>query len=314
MNIERHVIFGTGPVGMAIMAELCHKGKTVRMVNRSGKAPLPDGVELVSGDASNHDFAHQAADGATHIYFALNPPYHKWPELFPPLQTSVLQAAIATGAKLIVMENLYAYGRTHGKPMTEDLPLSAEHKKGIVRAQMTGELLDAQAAGTVHLAIGRASDFFGPGVLESAMGERVFYPAVHGKSAQVIGKLDMPHTHTYIPDVGKALVILGEHDEALGKVWHIPSPPARTQHQFIEKVYAACGHPTKITAAPKLLLRIVGLFNPIVRELLGTLYQFEEPFVMDSSRFETTFGMQATPLDDAIRETVAWFRANPKAV
>lgn len=313
MNSELHVIFGTGPVGMAIMAELCRKGKTVRMVNRSGKANLPDGVQLVGGDASNHDFARKAAEGATHLYFALNPPYHKWPELFPPLQTSVLQAAIATGAKLIVMENLYAYGRLNGKPMTEDLPLNAEHKKGIVRAQMTKELLDAQAAGKVQMVIGRASDFFGPGVLESGMGERVFYPAVSGKGAQVVGKLDMPHTQTYVPDVGKALVILGERDEALGKVWHIPSPPALTQRQFIERVYAISGHPTKITAAPKLLLRIVGLFNPIVRELLGTLYQFEESFVMDSSLFEKTFGMRATPLDDAIRETVAWFRDNPKA-
>jgi hypothetical protein len=134
---ELHVIFGTGAVGMSVMDELIRRSRRrVRMVNRSGRARVPPGVEVVGGDATDEAFARGASEGASVVYFALNPPYNKWPELFPPLQAGVLDGAASAGAKLVAMENLYMYGPTQGRPLTEDLPHAPNTRKGRVRARI----------------------------------------------------------------------------------------------------------------------------------------------------------------------------------
>ena len=308
-NGELHVVFGTGPMGMSVMDELVQRGpRRIRMVNRSGRAAVPDSVEVLGGDATDEAFAREASEGASVVYFALNPPYNKWPELFPPLQAGVIGGAAAAGAKLIAMENLYMYGLTGGRPLTEDLPHAANTRKGTVRAMMSQELMEAHTGGKVRVAIGRASDFFGPRVLASAAGEQVFGRAVQGKSAQIAGDPDQPHTYTYAPDIGRGLVILGEREEALGRAWHLPSPETVTTREFVEMIFEEVGKPARIQAAPKILLRALGLFNPALREIIEMLYEFEEPFVVDHSDFTRTFGDHATPLREAVRETVRWHR------
>jgi len=308
-NGELHVVFGTGPVGMSVMDALVQRGpRRVRMVNRSGRASVPDGVEVVGVDAADPTFTREASAGASVVYFALNPPYNKWPELFPPLQAGVLEGAASAGAKLIAMENLYMYGPTGGRPITEDLPYAPNTRKGRVRAMMSKELMEAHRSGKVRVAIGRASDYFGPRVLTSAAGEQVFGRTVEGKSAQVAGDPDQRHTYSYAPDIGRGLVILGEREEALGRAWHLPSPETLTTRQFVEMIFEEVGKPARVQAAPKILLRAMGLFNPGMREIIEMLYEFEEPFVVDASRFEREFGEQATPLREAIQHTVRWYR------
>jgi nucleoside-diphosphate-sugar epimerase len=310
---ELHVVFGTGPVGMSVMDELVKRGRRVRMVNRSGRAGVPEGVEVLGGDAADGAFAREASEGASVVYFVLNPPYNKWPELFPPLQAGVLEGAASAGAKLVAMENLYMYGPTDGRPLTEDLPHAANTRKGAVRARMSEELMAAHASGRVRVATGRASDFFGPRVLVSAAGEQVFGRAVRGKGAQVAGDPDQPHTYTYAPDIGRGLVVLGEREEALGRAWHLPSPETLTTREFVGAIFQEVGKPARVQAAPKILLRALGLFNPPLRETIEMLYEFEEPFVVDHSRFERAFGGHATPLGEAIRETVRWYRSKRPA-
>ena len=308
-NDELHVVFGTGPVGTSVMEALMQRGRCrVRMVNRSGRASVPEGVEVVGGDATHEAFAREVSQGASVVYFALNPPYNKWPELFPPLQAGVLEGAAAAGAKLVAMENLYMYGPTDGRPITEDLPYAPNSRKGSVRAMMSKELMEAHRSGKVRVAIGRASDYFGPRVLASAAGEQVFGRAVQGKSAQVVGDPEQHHTYSYVPDIGRGLVILGEREEALGQAWHLPSPETLTTRQFVEMIFEEVGKPARVQTAPKILLRAMGLFNPALREIIEMLYEFEEPFVVDDSRFEREFGEQATPLREAIRRTVRWYR------
>jgi nucleoside-diphosphate-sugar epimerase len=309
-NEELHVVFGTGAVGMAVMDALIRRGlRRVRMVNRSGRARVPDGVEIVGGDATDEAFAREASEGASVVYFALNPHYNKWPELFPRLQAGVLEGAASAGAKLIAMENLYMYGPTGGRPITEDLPHAPNTRKGRVRAMMSNELMEAHTSGRVRVAIGRASDFFGPRVLTSAAGEQVFGRAVQGKSAQVAGDPEQPHTYSYAPDIGKELVILGEREEALGRrAWHLPSPETLATRQFVEMIFEEVGKPARVQAASKILLWAMGIFNPGLREIVEMLYEFEEPFVVDDSRFEREFGEQATPLREAIQRTVRWYR------
>ena len=309
---QLHVVFGTGPIGLAVVDELSRTGRRVRAVNRSGRAGLPAGIEVVTGDASDGAFSRSACESAAVVYQCLNPPYTEWPRLFPSLQRGVLEGAAATGGKLVSIENLYAYGPTGGRPLTEDLPLAATGRKGRTRAAMTQELLGAHRAGRVRVAIGRASDYFGPRGLFSAMGERVFYPLLAGKKAQTMGKPDLPHTYTYLPDIAKGLVVVGERDEALGEAWHLPSPRTVTTREFIARVATEIGTDPQVQAMPKLLARAVSLFNSQVRELLEMWYEFDEPYVVDHSKFEHAFGSVATPLEEAIRETVTWFRANPR--
>jgi nucleoside-diphosphate-sugar epimerase len=308
-NGELHVVFGTGAMGMSVMDALMQRGgRRVRMVNRSGRASVPDGVEVLGGDATDEAFARGASEGASVVYFALNPPYDKWPELFPPLQAGVLEGAASAGAKLVAMENLYMYGPTEGRPLTEDLPYAPNTRKGAVRARMSEELMEAHTSGKVRVAIGRASDAFGPRVLVSAAGEQVFGRAVEGKSAQLAGDPDQPHTYTYVPDIGKGLAILGEREEALGQAWHLPSPETPTTRRFVELIFEEVGKPARVQATPKIVLRAIGLFNPGIRETIEMLYEFEEPFVVDHSKFEEAFGEHATPLREAIRGTVRWYR------
>ncbi len=204
------------------------------------------------------------------------------------------------------------YGDTDGKPLTEDLPYNAQTRKGKVRAVMSEAALAAHRAGKVRVAIGRGSDFYGPWALGSSHGDRVFYPALAGKAATFGGKLDLPHTATYIGDFAKALVLLGERDEALGQVWHVPSDrPHITQRQFAELIFQEVGLPPKVSGAGKLMLAMVGLFVPAARESVEMLYEFEKPFVVDFSKFERTFGIKATPIEEAIRATVAWYKTHP---
>ena len=196
-----HIVFGTGPVGMALVEHLAGVGEQVTGVNRSGLGDVPAGVEIVAGDAFDPAFTTNVARNAAVVYQCLNPPYTDWPELFPPLQAAVLQGASAAGAKLVSFENLYMFGSTGGAPLTEDLPYRATGPKGRVRGRMASELLEAHAAGKVRAAIGRASDYFGPRGLVTHMGERVFYPVLAGKKAQVFGDPDQLHTFSYIPDI-----------------------------------------------------------------------------------------------------------------
>ena len=313
MDNELHVVFGTGPIGLALIEHLAAGDRRVRAVNRSGRAAVPAGVEMRGGDAADPAFSADAAAGAEVVYQCLNPPYTKWPGLFPPLQAGVVAAAAAAGAKLVAMDNLYMYGPTGGAPLTEELPYAATGAKGATRARMAHDLLETHRKGEVRVSIGRASDYFGPRGLLSAMGERVFRPALAGKKAQVMGDPDLPHTYSYIPDIAKGLVILGESDEADGKAWHLPNAATISTREFIDQVYAAAGTDAAIQAMPRLMVTLVGLVNPTVRELKEMLYEFEEPYVVDASQFAKAFGDHATPLSEAIPSTVAWYRTNPTA-
>jgi nucleoside-diphosphate-sugar epimerase len=310
---ELHVVFGAGPLGRSVVEELVRRGKTVRVVSRSGKmAKAPQGVELRSGDLYNPSAVRELTQGAAVAYQCAQPRYWEWPQKFPPLQAAIIEGLTGSGTKLVIGENTYMYGDTDGKSLTEDLPYAATTRKGKVRAAMSEAALAAHEAGRVRVTMGRGSDFFGPWAVDSGFGDRVFYPALAGKAASFGGKLDLPHTATYIGDFGRALVILGERDEALGQAWHVPSDrPQITQRQFAELLYRETGHPVKASGVSKPMMAIAGLFIPGARETVEMMYEFEKPFVVDSGKFVRTFGVKATPLADAIKETVAWYRAHP---
>jgi nucleoside-diphosphate-sugar epimerase len=311
--MSRQVVFGTGQVGRHLVEELVAQGHDVVAVNRSGRGRLP-GARTAPGDATDPAFTREVCAGAGVVYFCLNAPsYQHWDREFPPLQRGVLAGAEAAGSRLVVLENLYSYGPPHGRPLVESTPANPTSRKSATRAAMTRELLDAQAAGRVAVAIGRASDFFGPGTLSSALGESVFGAALAGRTAQVMGDPDQPHSYSYTPDVAANLITLGAAPEAAGQVWHLPVGETRTTRQIVEQVYALAGARPRILAAGWATLRALGVVKPPLREYLHTLYQFTGPWVVDDTKFRSSFGGQATPLDAALAATLAWHRAGADA-
>jgi nucleoside-diphosphate-sugar epimerase len=264
-------------------------------------------MEIRAGDVGDPAFAREACEGAAVIYECLNPGWRSWPTVFPRLQANLLEGAAAARARYVSFQNLWMYGRTHGRPLTEDLPHAPEGPNAAARARMAEELFGAHRAGRVRVTAGRASELFGPGVLGSLMGERVFPPAVAGRAATVVGDPDTPHTYTYVPDLGRFLVTLGERDEALGRAWHLPSPETVTTREFLREVYSRAGHRLRIRRLPRVAVAAVGLLNPRLRGASEIVYQYEEPFVVDHSRFRRTLGGDPTPLGAAVAATVGWF-------
>lgn len=303
------VVLGTGPLGLAVARRLSTDGARMRVVSRRAPtAPLAH-AEFVVADLAELDDVRRACAGASVVYHCVSPPYRLWPKLHPPLMASIIEGASAAGAKLVFGDNLYAYGPVDD-PLTEDLPYRASGPNGRTRALIATTLMSAHQQGRLRAVIGRGSDFFGPHARLSLVGDGMFARALAGKPAQLLGDPDLPHSVTYLDDFARALVTLGQRDEASGGVWHVPNAAATSLRRFVELVFAEIGRPARLQVPPRPLLRAIALFNPMLRAVTEQLYQSDRPWVVDSGKFERTFGWRATPLPKAIAATVAWFRAD----
>ena len=309
---DLHVVFGAGGgAGSAVVRALLAEGKTVRAVTRSGLDAPPEGVEDVRADATEAEAARQACAGAAVVYHCVNTPYATWPDTLPAIMQNLIRGAGDAGARLVYCDNLYMYGPGSGT-MSERTPLAAEGPKGRIRIRLAETLFEAHEAGRVRATSGRGSDFFGPGATNTIAGFLVFPAVLEGKKARGIGALDAPHTLSFIDDFGRGLVRLGREERALGEVWHIPAGPPLTGREFIERVFDVAGEPARIGVHGRWAIRLAGLFDSQMRELLEVLYQFEEPFVMDASKYEDAFGpTELTPLDEAISRSLEWHAAHP---
>ncbi len=305
---ELHVVFGAGQTGLTLTDELLARGKRVRVVSRSGKAPVPAGVEVRAADATDPAAVAELCRGAAAAYHCLSAPYPRQCEVLPQMQQAMIAGAGAAGVILVALDDLYMYGETHGQVITEDTPHAATTRKGTVRRQIAANYLRAHQNGQVRVAVGRAADFFGPRVLASALGDRAFPPALAGRAAQALGDVNTMHSFSYIKDVARGLATLGERPEALGREWLLPVAPAVTTREMVRLIGEAVGHPVRVQAIPKALIQAMGLVNPQMREMVEMFYQYTEPEIVSSGRFEAAFGWHATPLTKAIPETVAWFR------
>jgi nucleoside-diphosphate-sugar epimerase len=282
----------------------------VRAVNRSGSADVPEGVERMAADVTTDDGIARAVAGAAAVYMAAQPAYHRWPEEFPQMLDRVIEGTAAAGAKLVMVDNLYGYGPGAGT-MTEDTPERATDRKGAVRRRMTQTLLDAHRSGKLRVAIGRASDYFGPRADNSGITALAVEPVAGGKTIRWTADLDAPHSAAYLPDVARAYVTLGTSDKADGEIWILPHAAPVTGRRFLELVNASLPAPLKTGIISKTMLRLAAPFHKISKESLGVLYQWEEPFVVDDGKFQRIFGpFEVTPLDQAVRTTVEWYRSH----
>ena len=304
---ELNIVFGTGPLGYAVAEELLNKGKTVKMVNRSGKADLPAGAMLIRADAEDRERTREICKDAKVVYHCAMPPYTQWKELFPPLTTGVMEGAASANAKLIYADNLYIYGYTDS-PINENTPNNPLGTKGTVRAEMSDNLLAAHKDGKVKIAIGRASDFYGPRVMASILGERVFKPALEGKTISMLGNIDVPHSYIYIKDFARGLATLGMEPNALGEVWHIPAAEALTTRELIHLIFNETKKTPKVQTTSPFITNLLSRFNPIIKERREVMPTYEKPYLVDYSKFQNVFGSEATPHKEAIKETVNWYK------
>jgi nucleoside-diphosphate-sugar epimerase len=303
MAKKKYVVVGTGAIGTLVADQLAAAGHSVIAISRHAAPSKSPMVEHVAGDASDAKFlARQAVDAAA-IFNCVNPPYHRWPQEWPPIAAALSHAAEESGAVLTTLSNLYAYGAPTG-PLTPETPLRATYVKGQVRGQMWLDAKAAHDANKIRATEVRASDFIGP----TGFGfiNRLVPNIVAGKNVQLLGNPDAPHSWSYTVDVAKTLIACAQDKAAWGRVWHVPTNPPRTQRQVVEELAKAAGvAPVKASAVPNTLLRFLGLFNPQMREVLITMYQFEQPFVIDDTATRRELGLAPTRWEEVLQATVA---------
>ncbi|MBZ9599799.1 NAD-dependent epimerase/dehydratase family protein [Streptomyces yangpuensis] len=306
-----HVVLGFGPAGAATARLLAAQGHSVRVVTRSGGSPEP-GIEHLALDAADPERLTAASRGAAAIHHCAAPPYHRWVRAWPPLVASACAAAEATGAVLVMLGNLYGYGPVDG-PMTEELPLAATGPKGRVRAAGWEQARALHEQGRVRAVEVRASDFFGPGVTDGGhLAARVVPALLRGRPVSALGDPAAPHSWTYLPDVAAAMAEVAGEERAWGRPWHVPTQPARSVREMADRIAAEAGTgPAVVRRIPSAVLGLAGLLSPLMRELKEIRYQFDRPFVVDSSAYESAFTVRATPVDDQIKATVDWWRTRP---
>jgi len=301
-----HVVLGAGPAGTAIAAELAGRGLRVRHVDRRAIPAAADGIETVQADLSTPEATIAATEGATTIYHAVNVAYHLQVDLLPGIGESIIAAAREHRAKLVVLDTLYPYGTADGDAITEATAWNATSRKGRLRADLDRRYLEAHAAGDVRVALGRAADFFGPGVVLSTLGGAFFPGALTGEPAVGFGDLDLPHSYSFIKDVARGLAILGTDERAEGRVWHLPTNPALSTSQVHHLVAELTGRPVNVHLLEE--PRAYGPFDEqFMAEYAEMFYQHQIPQNMVSTDFERTFGVHPTPMREALAQTVDWY-------
>lgn len=303
---DRHVVVGAGPVGRATAEQLAARGAEVVLASRSGAGPDVRGAQRVAVDAASADALAALADGAVALYNCVNPPaYHRWTQLWPPMAATFLEAARRSGATLAITGNLYPYGPVDGA-MVEGMPDAGTGEKARVRAAMWAEALAAHERGEIRVVEVRGSDYMGAGVGANGHVPRVVPRALRGKSVQVFGSPDQPHTWTDVLDVARTLVAVSTNASTWGRVWHVPSNPPRTQTEAVNDVCAAMGRPAvRVRPMPRALVRLLGPVVPTIGALQENAYQFERPYVLDSSFTQRELGLAPTPWDEVCRRTGA---------
>jgi nucleoside-diphosphate-sugar epimerase len=317
----RHVIFGTGPVGVALAHALVQSGRTVISipVNEYGSDPVDSTV--MRGDPTDFEFALRACVGAEVIYTCLNGPPSQWKAMFPPVIDTVIKVAAETGAKLVHWDLAHMYGPTR-EPITEATPNSAKTGSASVLIDIADKIINATWTGRIDGVIGRSPDVFGPGAIGaefgSSFGGRVFWPALEDTELSIVGDIEAPRSLAFIDDVASGLVMLGEAPDSAGFVWHLPCAPPISPSEMASLVVAQAHSSAEVGSSPRHVRGCALLHLKIVRadinEVQHELHTLDRPFVLNHSNFTAAYGENVTSHEDAIRRTLVWFSAHPRPI
>lgn len=300
-------LFGAaGAAGQVIAAALSAAGRDYRVVGRT-RAPLEAAfgkdphAEIVTWNPDDPDSIRTAAEGLQTVIYLVGVPYDKFAE-HPPLMARTLAGVSAAGVeRFILIGTVYPYGRARGNPVSEDHPREPHTFKGRMRLAQEELVLAAHGREGLSTLVLRLPDFYGPGIERSLL-NGVFEGAANGKRAQLIGPVDVPHEFIYLPDIGPVVETLTRTPEAYGRWWHLAGTGTITQREVARQAYALAGREPKLMVAGKTMLRVLGLFNPIMRELVEMNYLVTEPLVLDDSALTRLIGpIRKTSYEEGIR-------------
>jgi nucleoside-diphosphate-sugar epimerase len=303
---QHHLVLGAGQIGTALAQSLLRAGHRVTMVSRKAPVSTDAAISHRAGSIADIAFAQTVASDADVIYHVMNPPYQLWRSELEPLTTGVLAAAAVNKAPLIVLDNLYMFGNMHGVPMAPGSAQQPCSVKGQLRKQMADRYMEAHHLGNAQVAIARASDFVGPGIIQAHLGERFFRRVLAGKKGECMGDPSIPHAFTYGPDVITALSALGATKAYAGRAWHIPTLPAQSVTAWGQAFGRVLGKDAGVVKLPSAVLTMLGLFVPAMRELKEMRYQWESPYLVDDSETRAILKLQPTPFAQQIEATAAW--------
>jgi nucleoside-diphosphate-sugar epimerase len=299
----------TGSIGESIAAELRRRGTNYRAVGRSreslerqfGSDPLAEIAVWNPDDAAS---ARAALRGADAIVYLVGVPYNHF-ELHPMVMRKALDAAIAEGVdQMLLVGTVYPYGRALQTPALESHPREPHTFKGKMRKQQEDLLLEADAARKIRGTVLRLPDFYGPRVKNSFL-DSVFTAAAQGGTANLIAPIDRPHQFIYVPDVGPVVLDLLAHPEGHGRWWHLAGDGTAGMKEIVAIVEELAGRPIKKRVVGLGMLRVLGLFQPLLRELVEMNYLLSDPFIMDDSALTKLLGgVEKTPLREGLKHSL----------
>lgn len=273
----------------------------VRLVSRNPKAVT--GIEeLVQADLTSAEQVMSAVKGSEVVYLTAGLQYDikVWREQWPKLMRNVINACKENGSRLVFFDNVYMYGKVVG-PMTEETPFNPCSRKGEVRAEIATMILDEIKKGELTALIARAADFYGPATANSFLNMMVFENLKKGKSAQFMISKNLNHSFTYTPDAGKATALLGNTLSAFNQTWHLPTDAnALTGQQIVDLAARELNMKPKVTVLPRLTIQLAGLFNPIIKESVEMLYQYDSDYIFDSGKFDSAFTFEKVTYAEGI--------------
>jgi nucleoside-diphosphate-sugar epimerase len=303
------LVGAAGAMGRSVGQALAGRGKAFRVIGRSAGGleqsfrGLP-GVERVTWNPEDTASVRIAVRGLDTLIYLVGVPYHQFDQ-HPVVMRQTLDGAIAEGVqRMVLVGTVYPYGMPRTARVTEDHPREPHTFKGRMRKAQEELLLEADAAGRIRGTILRLPDFYGPHIEKSFLHD-MFAAALSGRTANLIGPIDTPHEFIFVPDVGPVLLDLADRPQAYGRWWHLGGAGTITQREFASKVFAAVGHAPRLRVAGKTTLRLVGLFNPLMRELVEMSYLHTSPVVLDDSALQRLLGpVKKTSYDEGIRKTL----------
>ena len=298
-----HTILGAGgPVANALTRELENNNQTIRLISRKPVNSAKNTTTWQKADLLNYDELQAATTGSTVIYLCAGLVYDKniWREQWPVIMRNVINVTKANNARLIFFDNVYMYGLVNG-PMTEETPYNPISEKGKIRAGIANMLMDEVKAGNIRASIARAADFYGTDSMNSFFDMMVLDKYAKKQTAQWMGNPNTLHNFSYIPDMGKAMYLLGQHPESDNQIWHLPTAKPMRGKQFIELAATIYKVKPKYMRISKLMLFIIGLFNKLIMGTVEMYYQCSNDYVFDSSKFEKAFNFKPTRYEDGIK-------------
>lgn len=299
------ILGANGAIAQGLSKHITVYTQQLRQVSRNPKK-VNATDELVSADLLNYEQTEKAVAGSEVVYLLAGLKYDTsvWREQWPKLMRNVIDACKKHNSKLVFFDNVYSYGLVNGV-MTEETPFNPNSKKGEVRAKIATMLLDEVKSGNINGMIVRGADFYGPNVLLSLTHSTVTQKLKANQGPQWIGDPKKIHTFTFTPDAGRSVAMLGNTPSAFNQTWHaLTSKEKITGEQYVRIACEIMNKPYKLQVLPKFGVRVVGLFVPVLREFVEMMYQFENDYVFDSTKFEKAFNQQATPYIDGIAATL----------